>query len=73
MKRLKRFLAGTLSLGLGAGAIWFAVASYRLGKDLAPLTGGLRGQDYAMFLALGGLGLALSAIAYVFLFRSPHA
>ena len=73
MNGFKRVLVGLLSVSLGLGAIWFAIASYRLSSDLTPLTGGLRGEDYAYFLALGGLGAALLAISYVLLFRQPRA
>jgi hypothetical protein len=73
MRRLKRVFAGILNLGLGVGAIWFAVAAYRAGRDLAPLTGELRGQDYAVIFALGGLGVVYLAIAYVFLVPSRRA
>ena len=73
MNKLKRDLAGFVSLGFGFGAIWLAIASYQVGMDLAPVTGKLRGQDYAMIIALGGLGGIYLAIAYVFLFRSRRA
>ena len=73
MNKLKRDLAGLVSLGLGFAAIWLATASYRVGMDLAPVTGKMRGQDYAMIIALGGLGLIYLVIAYVFLVRSRHA
>ena len=56
MKRLKGILAGVLSLGLGVVSIWLAVGFYMTGRDLVPFTGGLRGQDYALFLTLGASG-----------------
>lgn len=73
MKNIKRVIAGVLSLILGSGAIYLATAFYRTGRDLVPLTGGLRGQDYAMFLTLGCMGVAFLTMAYVYLIRSPRA
>jgi hypothetical protein len=73
MERLPRVVKGIVSLVLGAGAIWLAVAGHRLGKEVAPLAGELRWQDYVQFLALGSLGVAFLAVAYVYLFRSPRA
>jgi len=70
-KPLKRIVAGVSSLGAGAGAIWIAIAFYRVGTDFAPLTGGMRGQDYGMILALGGLGVLYVIIGYVLL-TSPN-
>ncbi len=60
-------------MGLGAGAIFVALGFDRTGRDLAPLTGPLGWQDYATFLAIGGLGLAFLAVASVFLLRQPRA
>ena len=51
---------------------WMAIASYRIGTDLAPFTGGMRGEDYAMSLALGGLGIVYVVIGYVFLTKANH-
>ncbi len=73
MKRMKRILAGVASLGFGVGAIWFAVGSYRVGRDLAPLLGEMRGSEYATIFTIAGLGFIYLVVAYVFLFRAPRA
>jgi hypothetical protein len=73
MKRVKRILAGVASLGLGVGAIWFAVGLYRAGRNLAPLVGEMRASDYATIAAIAALGLIYLAVAYVFLLRAPRA
>ena len=69
MKSRRRVLTGALSLVLGAGAIWFAAATYRAGQDLSPFTGGLRGQDYTMIVTLTSLGVIYLIIGYVFIAR----
>jgi hypothetical protein len=63
-------IIGSLSLVFGAGAIWFAAATYRAGQDLSPFTGGLRGQDYPMILTLTGFGVIYLIIGYVLIARS---
>jgi hypothetical protein len=71
MKRLNRIVAGSLSLSLGAAAIWLAIGFYRTGAKLAPIIGG--SPDYALVLVLGGFGATFFAIAYAYLFRKPKA
>jgi hypothetical protein len=72
MKCMKRIFTGALSLVLGVGSIYIAAGFYRCGSDLAPIMGALQGQDYAVILTLGAIGIAFLVIAYVRLFRSPR-
>ena len=68
MKTWKR-IAATLGMGLGAGTVWLAVATYRTFSSVPSFFQWGSWKDYALLVTMALLGAAVFWIAYRFGFR----
>src|SRR6266568_6230173 len=68
MKTWKR-IAAILGMGLGAGAVWLAVATYRTFASAPSFFQWGSWKDYAFLATVALLGAAVFVVAYCFGFR----